>query len=365
MNGIVIAGGGTGGHISPAIAVSESVSAAAPWCSIDFIGSNRPIDLRMYSEFGSAFHPLDPPRMDRGTADLLALPFRVVPAYLRARKLLRELRPAVLLSTGGYPSFFPCLAASRLGLPVFVHESNSVPGRANRMAARFATTVLTGFSSAGEGFRRPVINTGNPVRSSLRRIARSEARDELGLPADGYCVLFLGGSQGAGALNEMALEAPDGVSVLLQCGSRNEESVRAAAAGSDGIFVTGFVDDPSALYSAADLAVARAGSMTIAELSWFRLPSVLVPYPLAADGHQLINASEVAAGGGALVMEQEGLEPDTLWSALTGLLEDGDRRSRMSLSLERMMPGNPADLIAGMLLEAIRSTDPDPKRGAS
>ena len=210
-----------------------------------------------------------------------------------------------------------------------------------------------------------MVNTGNPVRSSLRRIPRTEAREELGIPVEGHCVLFLGGSQGAGALNAMALQAPQGVQVLLQCGSRNEESVRAAAAGSDGISVTGFVDDPSVLYSAADLAVARAGSMTIAELSWFRLPSVLVPYPLAADGHQLINASEVAAGGGALVMEQEGLEPDILWSSLTGLLEDGDLRSRMSLSLERMMPGNPADLIAGMLLEAVRSTDPDPKRRAS
>ncbi len=352
MNGIVIAGGGTGGHISPAIAVSESISAIAPDQSVDFIGSRRPVDLRMYSRFGSRFHALDPPRMDRGAADILLLPFRAVPAYFTARRLLRELKASALLSTGGYPSFFPCLAANHLGIPVFVHESNSIPGRANRMAARFATTILTGFRSAGSGFSRTVIHTGNPVRSSLRRIPRMDAMAALGLPTEAPCILFLGGSQGAGALNDMALEAPAGMSVLLQCGTRDEERVRAAAAGREGIFVTGFMDDPSPLYSAADIAVARAGSMTIAELSWFRLPSVLVPYPFAADGHQLTNASEITSEGGAILMEQDGLEASVLWSALASLAANGERRRSMQEALERIMPGNPADMIAGLVLEA-------------
>jgi UDP-N-acetylglucosamine--N-acetylmuramyl-(pentapeptide) pyrophosphoryl-undecaprenol N-acetylglucosamine transferase len=279
---IAIAGGGTGGHISPAIAVAESIWSVDPSTVIDFLGTPRPVDARMYSRFGDHFHILHPPRVDRGPAGALLLPFRALASLKESRGLIRRLGSEVLFATGGYPSFFPVLAAKTLGIPSIIHESNSVPGRANRMAARFATEILTGFRAAGAAFHRPVTCTGNPIRSSLRRMDPSAALACLGLREGFRTVLFLGGSQGAMALNGMVPSAPPGVNVIVQCGAADEQRMRESCAGNPGVLTVGFMDDPSVLYSAADLAVARAGSMTIAELAWYRLPSVLVPYPSAA-----------------------------------------------------------------------------------
>ncbi|MCD4701508.1 MAG: glycosyltransferase, partial [Candidatus Aegiribacteria sp.] len=140
---VAIAGGGTGGHISPAIAVAEAIWERHPDTSIDFIATPRPVDRRMYHKFGDTVHILNPPRIDRGILDIALLPFRAVREFFRARKLLRRLGSSVLFATGGYPSFFPVVAAHSLGIPSVIHESHSIPGRANRLASRFSDIVLT------------------------------------------------------------------------------------------------------------------------------------------------------------------------------------------------------------------------------
>jgi len=351
---IAIAGGGTGGHISPAIAVAESISAEEPSAVIDFLGTPRPVDARMYSRFGSHFHVLHPPRMDRGSGGALLLPFRAVASFREARSLLRRLGSDALFATGGYPSFFPVLAARTLGIPAIIHESNSVPGKANRMSARFATEILTGFHTAGAAFHRPVTFTGNPVRPSLTRMDRGVAKTRLGLPEEAGTVLFLGGSQGALALNGMVPQTPPGMSVILQCGAGDLENMRASCGAMPGVQIVGFMDDPSVLYSAADLAVARAGAMTIAELAWYRLPSVLVPYPSAAGDHQRINATEASSAGGAVLLSQDRMEGE-LWPLVTALLEDRNGLAAMSERLAEGMPGNPAAAIAARVIGLARA----------
>lgn len=342
---LTIAGGGTGGHISPAIAVAQAMDEIAPSMEIDFIATPRPVDARMYKEYGSAVHVLDPPRIDRGITDLLLLPFRGIRQYMRARGLLKRLGTEVLFATGGYPSFFPILAAGRMGIPTAIHESNSIPGRSNLMSARFADLVMTGFRSAGDRFRGDTLFTGNPVRPSMRIYTKAEARKELELPDGVPVVLFLGGSQGARAVNDLALEAPEGVQVVLQCGSRDLDRVRDKGGGRKRMRIYDFVDSPDLFYSAADIAVARSGAMTVAELAWFRLPAVFIPYPYAADDHQRWNAAEVASAGGAVVMDQNGLQPQALWNRIGALL-DGKRLRSMGSALESLMPENPAYLIA-------------------
>lgn len=350
---VTIVGGGTGGHISPAIAVAEALEGTVPGVELSFIATPRPVDARMYKRFGDAVHILDTPRIDRGLRDLLPLPFRAAMAYRNARKLLRELDPSVLFATGGYSSFFPVVVARRLGIPSAIHESNSIPGRTSRLTARRADLVMTGFESASSRFRGEVVNTGNPVRPSLVRHPRREARARLGIPIEGTAVLFLGGSQGARALNDLALNVPDGVSLILQCGSRDLERVRRRAEEmglrEDRALIFDFTDDPALLYSAADLAVARSGAMTVAELAWFRVPAVYVPYPFAADDHQRWNAMEMVEGGGALMLDQEGLEPEELWKRIEALLSSDEELSGMRDSLSGMMPENPAVTIAGIL----------------
>ncbi|MBN2609740.1 MAG: UDP-N-acetylglucosamine--N-acetylmuramyl-(pentapeptide) pyrophosphoryl-undecaprenol N-acetylglucosamine transferase [Candidatus Fermentibacteraceae bacterium] len=348
---LTIAGGGTGGHISPAIAVGEAVRELNPGAEISYVATPRPVDRRMYADLGDAVHVLDPPRVDRGLTDMVLLPCRAVREYARARKLLRNIGTTVLFATGGYPSIFPLLAARRMGIPTAIHESNSIPGRANRMAARFADVVMTGFPSASGRFRSETILTGNPVRPSMKRYDRSVARRELGLPGNARVVLFLGGSQGARALNDLALKVPDGIHLLLQCGSRDLDRVMGLYAGDPRMKIFDFMDDPALLYSAADLAVARSGAMTVAELAWFRLPAVYVPYPFAADDHQRWNAEEVASKGGAIVMEQDSISAEALWTGVTGLFRDREALDRMGSDLAAFMPVNPAVLIARAVME--------------
>lgn len=347
---IAIAGGGTGGHISPAIAVAEAIWKKNPDTGIDFIATPRPVDKRMYSEFGDAVHILNPPRIDRGISDVAMLPFRAVKEFLRARKLLRKLGVSTLFATGGYPCFFPVVAARSLGIHSIIHESNSIPGRANRLASRFADKVLTGFRSAASGFNRASVYTGNPVRLSLRRYDREFAREKLNVPDGVPVVLFLGGSQGARAINDMALKTPEGIQVLLQCGSRDKERINRESSNLQRIQVIDFTNDPALLYSAADIAVARSGAMTVAELTWFRIPTVYIPYPFAADDHQKWNARETADKGGALVVFQGSTRADALWKTVINLLEDTDEIRRMKECLEETMADNPADIIADIVI---------------
>jgi UDP-N-acetylglucosamine--N-acetylmuramyl-(pentapeptide) pyrophosphoryl-undecaprenol N-acetylglucosamine transferase len=305
----------------------------------------------MYSGFGDRVHVLDSPRLDRGGLPGKALfPFRALRVLLQARRLLRELHAGMVFATGGYSSFFSITAARWLGIPAVLHDSNSIPGRSNRMASRLAGTVMLGFESALEYFPGKGVYTGNPVRDSLARIPREEARRLLGLP-DGRTVLFLGGSQGARAVNDLALEAAGrGIGVILQSGKRDYERVAGLAEGLEHFHHVAFVDDPSPLYSAADVCVARSGAMTIAELCWFRLPAVFVPYPYAADDHQTANAAEITGVGGGLCFSEGELEPGTMTEVLEGLLEDGERLRGMSAKLGEYMPDNPSLKIAETLL---------------
>ncbi len=346
-----IAGGGTGGHISPAIGIALKLGPLSGGeAAFHFVATPRPVDERMYSPWRDRTTVLDPPRVDTGVAGLLSVPFRSVSTLLSARRLLKSLSCEAVLATGGYSSFFCAMAGRSLGLRVLLHESNAVPGRANRAAARFADTVLTGFEASARWFGRKAVRVGNPVRESLVRLERDSSVRSLGLDPARPVVLFLGGSQGARAVNSLAMGGHDGLQVVLQCGERDLERCRALTAGESGIHLTAFADDPSILYSAADLCVARAGAMTLAELCFFRLPSVLVPYPHAADDHQTANAAEAAAAGGAVVMPEAGLSAETLWDGVRRLVGDRGALRRMSDGIAGLFPADSAERAARLLL---------------
>ena len=352
MSGFVIAGGGTGGHISPAISVAESLWKLEPDSRIDFVCTPRPVDARMYGRFERIVHVLNSPRIDRGGIPAkLALPFRALKAFFDSRNILERLKPDLVFATGGYSSFFVMVAARSMGITSVLHDSNSIPGRSNRLASRFAAVVMLGFRCAERFFPRKALYTGNPVRDSLRHTGAEEARRELGLDSSPV-VLFLGGSQGARSINDLAnAVSQSGVSVILQCGERDLPRVRELTRGRNKFVLTGFVDDPSLLYSAADLCVARSGALTIAELCWFRLPAVFIPYPHAADDHQTANAREIAAIGGATVIHEGDDTTDRLGDELRRLLDNPEELAVMSRSLADYMPVNPSARIAESLLE--------------
>lgn len=351
MNRIIISGGGTGGHISPALAVSESLRKLEPKIDIVYFSTPRPVDRRMYSAYGSSVKVLDPPRIDGGMINKLKFLFRFPSAFISTCGLLKELDPDLLFVTGGYSSFFPVLCAAFLRIPIVIHESNSIPGKSTRVLSKMSNCTMIGFESTARKLGGKTIHTGNPVRPSIKLPDRIEARRILDIPAESATVLFLGGSQGARAINDIALCAPGDISVILQCGERDSKRIVKASAEKKNIKVISFSDKPETLYSAADIIVARAGAMTIAEVSWFRIPAIYIPYPFAADDHQYFNAEEITNAGGSLLIRQEKAAPDEIWSMIRGLLENTKATDAMRMSLAKLMPTNPAGAIARYLLD--------------
>jgi UDP-N-acetylglucosamine--N-acetylmuramyl-(pentapeptide) pyrophosphoryl-undecaprenol N-acetylglucosamine transferase len=270
---------------------------------------------------------------------------------------------------GGYITLPVAVAARLAGVPVVLHEQNAIPGIANRLAARLARRVALGLADAAEAFPAGrTVTIGNPVRPELARLDRNRLREvgrkELGLDGERATLFVFGGSQGARHLNQAVIAAtphwprPERVQILHACGRRDEAEVRegwrAAAPEQRGLKVRiePFVERMDLAYAACDLALTRAGAMTVAELTAAGVPAIMVPLPHAAADHQAANARSVAAAGGAVVVRDEDLDGQRLAATAAPLLEDSERLSKMSLAMASMAYPAAAQELAAMVLEA-------------
>jgi UDP-N-acetylglucosamine--N-acetylmuramyl-(pentapeptide) pyrophosphoryl-undecaprenol N-acetylglucosamine transferase len=328
---IVIAGGGTGGHLFPGLALAEELTARG--AVVTFVGTAAGIEARVVPRAGFPLR-LVPGRQLRGGGPGRAL--RGLAAALagarRSRALLRELAPRLVVGVGGYASVAAVLAARSAGIPTLLLEQNAVPGAANRLLGRLAARVCVGFAAAVGFFPRGrAVHTGNPVRRDILRAGSGPRPPRLGL-------LVFGGSQGAHRLNQAMLAAArllgpelSEVAIVHQTGSADRAEVaQGYAALGLAARVEAFIEDMGAAYGAAALAVARAGAMSCAELTAVGLPAVLVPYPFAADDHQRHNAEALVAAGAAEMILDRALDGPRLAAALRGLLADPARRARMA-----------------------------------
>jgi len=344
---LLIAGGGTGGHITPAIAVGQT---ASKYFRVSYVCTPRPVDTLMYADI-EGVSVMNPPRVDKGRKMLL--PFTATKSFLSVRSLLKTAGVDVVLGTGGYSSFFAVAAARPLGIPAALFDSNALPGKSNRIASRFCRMAFTGLRGGEKGLRCPVFHTGTPVSDKLRIVP--DSRTTLGIPENSSVILFLGGSQGAAAINDLALSvAAENVIVLLQTGEADFSRVQSRSGRLQGIEIKSFVHDLSVWYSAADLVVARAGGQTIAELAHFGLPAVLVPYPFAAEDHQTANAEVVVQAGAALMVQQESSESSGFVKTVVSLAEDADKLATMSQAMSSVFPSDPALSIVSHLRELIQ-----------
>ncbi len=341
---LLIAGGGTGGHIAPAIAVGERASDSF---KVSYACTPRPVDSMMYSSVTNEVHVMNPPRLDKGMKFLL--PFTALKAFFASRSLLKSINADLVLGTGGYSSFFAIVAAWSLGIPAALFDSNALPGKSNRIASRFCRIAFTGFPEGKAGLKCSTLCTGTPVSENMLKIEKESARKQIGIPENLPVILFLGGSQGARAINDLALSIQGDVSLLLQCGKRDYSRANTVAESiNTGIVVKPFVD-LGMWYSAADLAVARAGGQTIAELSAYRLPAVFVPYPYAAEDHQTANASAIVKTGGALLQVQSEVEGSSFGKMLIQLVNNKKELTTMSSAMASIFPKDPADRIVSHL----------------
>jgi UDP-N-acetylglucosamine--N-acetylmuramyl-(pentapeptide) pyrophosphoryl-undecaprenol N-acetylglucosamine transferase len=318
---ILFAGGGTGGHVFPGIALAQH----APDAQVHWLCTSRPFDAIQLAKENIPFEALESPRW-RGFTGFLA-PF--ARAILASARCIREFKPDVLVGVGGYGTVPPVIAAKSMGLPYVLLEQNVRPGKANRFLAPGAARLYVQWAEARSAFPgcgSRIVVTGSPIRKQLRRVPRDQALGRFGFGTDRPTLAVVGGSQGAEALNKGVVEALNGTASKLQIihvtGKSQVESVRAAyAAKGATAVVLDFVSDMDSLYSAADLVVSRAGAMAIAELAAFGTPSVLVPIARSSGDHQRENAKAVAKGGGAILLEERDGLPGNLAPILERLAQ--------------------------------------------
>ena len=367
---LLVAAGGTGGHVFPGLALARTIVQHDPEATVRFAGTTRGIETRAVPEAGFALDLLPIlPLSRRLSAETLKAPFAAVNGTFAARRLLREHRFDVVCGMGGYVTLPVALAARMEGVPVVLHEQNAVPGIANRLAARVASRIAVGVDAAAAAFppdRTTVV--GNPVRPELARLDRAALRDEavaaFGLDPDRRTLFVFGGSQGARRINQAVVEAtahwpdPAAVQVLHACGRRDEADVRAAWAGADpdgrGLLVriVPFVDRMDLAYAAADLAMTRAGAITVAELTAAGMPAVMVPLPHATADHQAANARAVAAGGGAVVADDATLDGPAVVATVAPLLADQGRLAAMAEGMRAQAHPAAAEELAALVVEA-------------
>lgn len=351
----MIAGGGTGGHIFPGIAIADAVERIAPGTEVFFMGRRGSIEERVVSGTGRAFHAVPAAGLARGVeARNAVMPFVVAGGYAKSLVVLSRTRPAAAVGTGGFISVPPILAARTLGVPVVLQEQNSWPGLATRILSRFASEVHVSFEDTRRLLprARAVVLSGNPVRAGLASGNRADARRAFGLSETARVVFAVGGSRGARRINEaivagMADFARAGVGLIVQTGKDDVAKVRGAAeAASVRAVVEPFFDDIGAAYAASDLVVSRAGATAIAEIALVGLPAILVPYPYATEGHQMKNAMAFEGAGAAVVIRDDALTGEALSAKVLALLGEPSVLASMAGAARRLARPDAADRVA-------------------
>ncbi|WP_062357738.1 undecaprenyldiphospho-muramoylpentapeptide beta-N-acetylglucosaminyltransferase [Pseudoxanthomonas mexicana] len=348
---VMIMAGGTGGHIFPALAVAKVLRARG--VPVVWLGADGAMETRLVPQHDI---PLDTLAITglrgKGTLALLGAPVRVLRAIRSAGFVLRRRAPRAVVSFGGFASGPGGVAAKLLGLPLLVHEQNRAAGFTNRVLAKVARKIMSGFPGA---FPAREVVVGNPVRDEIAALPSPDAR--LQDRSGPLRVLVLGGSQGARALNlavpKAAAMLPAGsVELRHQCGEKlRDEAAKAYADAGVSASVEAFITDMAAAYAWADLVVCRSGASTLAELCAVGVGSVLVPFAQAVDDHQTRNAEYLVERGAAVLLKQDGMLADTLATTLRQLDADSGKRLAMAQAARALAKTDAADRIADIILE--------------
>ena len=330
---VMIAGGGTGGHVIPALAIAGALKSAYD-AEVCFIGTARGMETRLVPQAGYALELIEVGQLNRvSLATKLKTMVALPRGILHCLGLLRRWRPEVVVGVGGYASGPAMLAALLLRLPTLAFEPNAVPGMANRLIGKRISAAAVNFAPTRAYFRNAEV-TGIPVRAEFFALAPQP-------PQSAPRLLVMGGSQGARALNQKMpqiakalLEAAPGLTILHQAGARHAETTQAAYAASgapaDRWRVQAFLEDMPSQFAASDLILARSGASTVAELAASGKPSLLVPFPQAADDHQRKNAEVLVEGGAAVMLLEQDMTDARLLDALSGLLSNPGRLQEMA-----------------------------------
>jgi len=341
---VLMAGGGTGGHLFPALAIAEELRRQAPGVEILFLGSDHGLERDVVTREGFSFAPVHLRGWSRRLSwKTVQFPLLLLRGLIQSYLIVRRFRPHVVVGTGGYVSGPALLWSALVGLPTLIQEQNSLPGATTRILSRRVDEIHLSFARSRRYFRRRdhLRLSGNPLRSALGRVDRDQARRALSFDPDRPVVLITGGSQGAHSINLAIAEGFERLierraQVLWQTGSGDLEQMRRQYGGrGDRTVITDFIEDMSLAYAAADVVVCRAGATTVAEVAVCGLPAVFVPFPYATADHQRFNALALVNAGAAEMVLNGQLKEGRLMEVLLPLLEEPSRRQAMAEKSKR------------------------------
>jgi UDP-N-acetylglucosamine--N-acetylmuramyl-(pentapeptide) pyrophosphoryl-undecaprenol N-acetylglucosamine transferase len=339
---LLIAGGGTGGHLFPGVAIAEELRARDPDAAVRFVGTERGIEARVLPELGWDLTKIEVSGLKTvGKLGAIRGLFRLPRALWQARRALKEFKPDAVIGVGGYASGPVVLVAKLRGIPTAICEQNSIPGLTNKLLGRWVRVVFLSFAESKRFFKpKKIVMSGNPVRRDLlqRLLAVTPSP-----PSPTVNILVSGGSLGAVAVNELAAKAlsqlakTTPLSIVHQTGEKDLEITKQRYADA-GVTADcrAFIKDMASTYQTADLVIGRAGATTVAELAIAGKPAVFIPYPFAADNHQELNAREMANAGAALMFRQSELTAEKLADALAPLIADPTKRAEMGAAMKSL-----------------------------
>ncbi len=360
-NRIIIAGGGTGGHIFPAIAIANAIKRLQPETVFLFVGAQGKMEMEKVPQAGFQIEGLDIAGFNRSSLiKNIALPYKLAKSFLQVRRIFKQFKPDAVIGVGGYSSYPVLRYAQSIGVDSFIHESNSFAGKSNQLLGKKATRIFVATDGMEKFFPVKKIQlTGNPVRAAIVQstILREEGIRFFGLDPAKQTILSIGGSLGAKTINEAIASSlnsfeANNLQLIWQSGKTYASRAKEIIQGSSNIWAGDFITDMEYAYAAADLVISRSGAMAIAELCVVKKPVIMVPYPFAAEDHQTVNAQNLVNKNAALMITDKaalnGLVP-----AIIELAKDEAKKTMLKNNISKLGITNADDIIAQEILKLI------------
>lgn len=362
LHSVMISGGGTGGHIYPALAIADEIKRRYPECVIRFVGAEGRMEMEKVPAAGYEIDGLWITGIERKVISKknLLFPFKLMSSLRKASKLIKAYRPDAVVGVGGFASGPLLQVAAKRGIPTLIQEQNSYPGITNKLLAKKVDVICTGFPDMERWFpKERTVYTGNPLRNNIggSDTIRAEARKHFKLDKESKTIFIMGGSLGARSMNEAVMNALDawtaaGHSVLWQTGQRFAEEFEhlVHVKGYRGVRVLGFINRMDLAYSLADVIISRAGAMSIAELAQVGKPAIFVPSPNVSEDHQTKNARSLTDKGAALLVA-DGEVRSTLGAVVQNLLSDEQKLEELSTKISKFARPNAASDVVDELVK--------------
>ncbi len=362
---VIVTGGGTGGHIYPALAIADKFREIDPSTEVLYVGNAVGIEKEIVPNSGYDFKMVTARWFDKiSPMEAVKTGLAVSKGISQSKKIIKEFKPDIIVGTGGFVCFPMLLAGKLMKCPTYIHEQNAYPGLANRTLEKTVNKIFLGFDDAREFFKMPqkLVYAGNPVRKNFFTTTKKEAREKLGIAQDDFVVFTFGGSIGSMKINEIAFELLDvfngheKTKMIIGTGKwYYEEAMELLAKkgieAKDNIRIKGYIDNMDLHLLACDLVICRSGALSVAETTVAGKAAIFVPFPEAAGNHQFYNAKAVADKGGAMLIEEKDLIAEDVVKDVLSLKNNPEKLAAMSKASRECAPDKALDIICGTIIE--------------